>query len=58
MSAFEKLRVVADRATGELRRTTIYDLLGNVTEVVFSDVRANQHPDDSLFRSKHLRGTK
>ena len=48
--AFEKLRVVADRASGELRRTTIYDLLGNVTEVVFSDVRANQSPDDSVFR--------
>lgn len=47
---FEKLRVVADRATGELRRTTIHDLLGNVTEVAFSDVRANQSPDDSLFR--------
>ncbi|MBW2665158.1 MAG: outer membrane lipoprotein carrier protein LolA [Deltaproteobacteria bacterium] len=47
---YEKLRVVADRAIGELRRTTIYDLLGNVTEVVFSDVRANQHPDDSLFQ--------
>jgi outer membrane lipoprotein carrier protein len=47
---FEKLRVVADREIGELRRTTIYDLLGNVTEVVFSDVRSNQHPDDSLFR--------
>jgi outer membrane lipoprotein carrier protein len=47
---FEKLRVVADREIGELRRTTIYDLLGNVTEVVFSDVRANQRPDDSVFR--------
>ena len=47
---FEKLRVVAVRATGELRRTTIYDLLGNVTEVVFSNVRANQRPDDSVFR--------
>jgi outer membrane lipoprotein carrier protein len=47
---FEKLRVVADREIGELRRTTIYDLLGNVTEVEFSDVRANQGLDDSVFR--------
>jgi outer membrane lipoprotein carrier protein len=49
-AGFEKLRVVADREIGELRRTTIYDLLGNVTEVVFSDVRANQKPDDSVFQ--------
>jgi chaperone LolA len=48
--AFEKLRIVAERASGELRRTTIYDLLGNVTEVEFSDVRANLGPDDSVFR--------
>jgi len=49
-AGFEKLRVVAERASGELRRTTIYDLLGNVTVVEFSDVRANQGPDDSVFR--------
>jgi outer membrane lipoprotein carrier protein len=47
---FEKLRVVAERATGELRRTTIFDLLGNVTEIEFSELRENQGPDDSEFR--------
>jgi outer membrane lipoprotein carrier protein len=55
---FEKLRVVAERATGELRRTTIFDLLGNVTEVEFSDVRANQGPDDSEFRFEAPPGLK
>ena len=49
-AGYEKLRVVADLASGELRRTTIYDLLGNVTEVEFRDVRANQKPADSVFR--------
>jgi len=46
---FEKLRIVAERDTGELRRTTVHDLLGNVTEVEFRDVRANQQLADSLF---------
>jgi len=47
---FEKLRVVVDRKVGELHRTTIYHLLGNITEVEFSEIRANQRPDDSVFQ--------
>lgn len=49
-ASYEKLRILVDRATGELRRSTVVDLLGNVTAVEFSDVRANQHPDDGVFR--------
>jgi len=49
-ASYEKLRVLADLASGELRRTTIFDLLGNVTEVEFDDIRANQHPADGVFR--------
>jgi outer membrane lipoprotein carrier protein len=49
-ASYEKLRILVDRATGELRRSTVIDLLGNVTQVEFSDVRANQQPDDGVFR--------
>jgi len=49
-ATYEKLRVLADLASGEIRRTTIFDLVGNVTEVTFSDVRTNQHPAESVFR--------
>lgn len=49
-ASYEKLRIVVDRATGELRKSTVIDLLGNVTEVEFSGVQANQHPDDGVFR--------
>ena len=49
-ATYEKLRVLADLASGEVRRTTIFDLVGNVTEVTFSDVRTNQHPAEAVFR--------
>jgi outer membrane lipoprotein carrier protein len=49
-ATYEKLRILADLASGELRRTTIFDLVGNVTEVTFDDVRTNQRPADTVFR--------
>lgn len=49
-ATYEKLRVLADLGSGELRGTTVFDLVGNVTEVTFSDVRTNQRPADALFR--------
>jgi chaperone LolA len=49
-ATYEKLRVLVDLASGEVGRTTIFDLVGNVTEVTFSDVRTNQHPAEAVFR--------
>jgi outer membrane lipoprotein carrier protein len=49
-ATYEKLQVLADLASGEVRRTTIFDLVGNVTEVAFGDVRTNQNPAESVFR--------
>lgn len=49
-ASYEKLRILVDRATGELRRSTVIDMLGNVTEIEFRDVRANQHPEDGVFQ--------
>jgi len=49
-ASYEKLRVVADPETGELSRTQIDDLLGNVTVVEFSQLETNVQPDPQLFR--------
>jgi outer membrane lipoprotein carrier protein len=49
-ASYEKLRILVDRPTGEMRASTVIDLLGNVTEVEFSGIQVNQHPDDGVFR--------
>jgi len=49
-ATYEKLRILADRHSGELRRTTVFDLVGNVTLVRFRNIRANGRPPDDLFR--------
>jgi outer membrane lipoprotein carrier protein len=49
-ATYEKLQILADLPSGQLRRTTVFDLLGNVTEVGFGDVRTNQSPGDDAFR--------
>jgi outer membrane lipoprotein carrier protein len=48
-ASYEKIRILIELASGEIRRTTVVDLLGNVTEVEFSDVQANQAPGDAVF---------
>jgi outer membrane lipoprotein carrier protein len=48
-ASFEKLRVRSDPASGELLETTVIDLLGNVTQVAFSNTRTNVSPDAALF---------
>jgi outer membrane lipoprotein carrier protein len=49
-AAYERLRVHIDPATGDLTRTEIVDLFGNVTEVAFSGMRANLDPPAETFR--------
>ena len=49
-ASYEKLRVKTEVTTGELLETSITDLLGNVTTVVFSDVQANLGPGLETFR--------
>jgi outer membrane lipoprotein-sorting protein len=48
-ASYEKLRVRSDPASGELLETTVIDLLGNVTQVAFSNTRTNVAPAASLF---------
>lgn len=47
---YEKLRLTIDRATGDVRETEVFDLLGNVTRVRFEDVRVNTKPAPEMFR--------
>jgi outer membrane lipoprotein carrier protein len=48
-ATYEKLEIAADRASGEVRETAIYDLVGNVTRIVFHDVQTNRHPEPGIF---------
>jgi outer membrane lipoprotein-sorting protein len=49
-ASYEKLRIRADPRSGELLATTVVDLLGNVTDVTFSEIRSNLAPPAELFR--------
>jgi len=48
-SAYEKLHVLVDPRTGDLLKTTVFFVLGNVTEVAFSNLEVNAHPAASVF---------
>lgn len=49
-TSYERLRVRADLASGDLLETEIVDLLGNVTRVAFEGIEANVSPAPELFR--------
>ena len=49
-SSYEKLHVVVNPQTGDLLKTTVFFVLGNVTEVAFSNIELNANPAASLFR--------
>ncbi len=49
-TSYERLRVRADRASGQLLETEIVDLLGNVTRVAFEGIETNLNPASELFR--------
>jgi outer membrane lipoprotein carrier protein len=48
-SSYEKLHVVVNPQTGDLLKTTVFFVLGNVTEVAFSNIELNVDPAASLF---------
>ena len=48
-ATYERLRIRTNPASGDIEQTTIVDLLGNVTEVEFSNLEVNQDPDPGLF---------
>jgi len=49
-SSYEKLHVVVNPQTGDLLKTTVFFVLGNVTEVAFSSIEINVDPAAALFR--------
>ena len=49
-SSYEKLHIVVNPLTGDLHKTTVFFVLGNVTEVAFSNMEINTDPAESLFR--------
>jgi outer membrane lipoprotein carrier protein len=49
-ASYERMRVRADPARGDLRETEVVDLLGNLTRVRFLDVEVDTGPDPGLFR--------
>jgi outer membrane lipoprotein carrier protein len=49
-SSYERLRIRADLASGDVVETEIVDLLGNVTRVTFEDIETNVNPAPELFR--------
>jgi outer membrane lipoprotein carrier protein len=49
-ASYERLELLVDRATGDVRATAILDLFGNRTDVAFEDVRTNQAPEAGRFR--------
>jgi outer membrane lipoprotein carrier protein len=48
-ASYERLGLRVVRATGEVRASRIRDLFGNLTEVVFEDLRTNQDPPNTTF---------
>jgi outer membrane lipoprotein carrier protein len=48
-ATYEKLSVQVDPGSGELSRTRVHDLLGNVTEVELRNLETNVDPDPALF---------
>ena len=49
-ATFERLVIVANPNTGDLIRTTIYDLLGNATAVTFSNLETGLKLPPETFR--------
>ncbi len=57
-ATYERLGIIADPTSGDLKRTTIYDLVGNVTEVTFSNLETDLNPPPETFRFDPPAGVK
>ena len=55
-AAMKKLRIHADEA-GRITEMTIFDKSGNMTEIVFTDVKEGTGVEDKLFEFKAPKGT-
>ena len=57
-ASYERIDLVADPKSGWIRETTVRDLLGNRTRVVFEDVEAGGEPDAARFRFEPPEGVR
>lgn len=57
-TSYERLELLADARSGEIRSTVVVDVLGNRTEVELSDVATNTAPPATLFRFEAPEGTR
>lgn len=57
-TSYEKLTLLADPRTGDVSRTRIDDLLGNVTSIEFSNLQVNVSPSADTFRFDPPKGTR
>jgi outer membrane lipoprotein carrier protein len=57
-ASYEQLDLVVDPTSGWIRETTVRDLLGNRTRVVFEDVEAGGEPDAARFRFEPPEGVR
>jgi outer membrane lipoprotein-sorting protein len=57
-ATYERLELRVDPQSGDVHETTVIDLFGNRTDVVFQDVRRNQDPPDATFRFEVPPGTR
>lgn len=49
-ATYERLGLVADRVSGDIVATSVLDLLGNLTEIRFSEIEINRDPTAESFR--------
>ncbi len=49
-ATYQELELEVDAASGEVRKSTVLDLLGNRTEVSFAELRYDRAPAESAFR--------
>jgi len=49
-ASYEKLFLIANPTTGDVLRTRVVDLVGNVVTLELRDLRFNLEPDDDVFR--------
>jgi outer membrane lipoprotein carrier protein len=57
-ATYEKIILIVDPSSGDVHRTRIVDLLGNVVEVAFLEQRFNLNPSEDEFRFKVPDGVK
>jgi len=57
-ASYEKLFLTLDPETGDVRGTRVVDLLGNVSSVVFTELRTDTDPPPETFRFEPPEGVK